>query len=55
MEMILIVASVLQKFRVHLAGGQGDAEPEALISIRPKGGMQIALEKRPEPAYASGD
>jgi cytochrome P450 len=54
MEMILIVASVLQKFRMQLASGQGDAEPEALISIRPKGGLRIALERRPEPAYARG-
>jgi cytochrome P450 len=51
MEMILILASVLQKFRVELAAGQGDAEPEALIAIRPRGGLRIALECRPEPAY----
>ncbi len=55
MEMILIVASVLQKFRVQLAAGQGDVEPEALISIRPKGGLRMSLERRPEPAYATGN
>jgi cytochrome P450 len=52
MEMILIVASVLQKFRVRLAADQGDVEPEPLIAIRPKGGLRVSLERRTEPAYA---
>ncbi len=53
MEMILIVASVLQKFRVKLAAGQADVEPEPLIAIRPKGGLRVALERRTVPAYAA--
>ncbi|MGD9723242.1 MAG: cytochrome P450 [Pirellulales bacterium] len=52
MEMILILASVLQKFRVRLAPGQGEAEPEPLIAIRPKGGLRVSLEARTKPAYA---
>jgi cytochrome P450 len=52
MEMILIVATVLQKFRVKLATEQGEAEPEPLISIRPKGGLRVSVSGRAEPAYA---
>jgi cytochrome P450 len=50
MEMILIVATVLQRFRLKLAAGQGPAEPEPLISIRPKGGLRVSLVARSEPA-----
>jgi cytochrome P450 len=53
MQMILITATVLQKFRVRLAAGQGPVEPEPLISIRPKGGLQVSVEKRPEMALAA--
>jgi cytochrome P450 len=52
MEMVLILATVLQRFRVRLAADQGEVEPEALIAIRPKGGLRVKLERRPEPAYA---
>ncbi len=52
MEMILIVASVLQAYRVRLAEGQADVEPEPLIAIRPKGGLRMSLDRRSEPAYA---
>ena len=52
MEMILILASVLQKFRVRLAADQPEPEPEVMIAIRPKGGMRVLLHRRPEPAYA---
>jgi cytochrome P450 len=52
MEMVLIIACVLQRFRVHLAADQGAVEPEALISIRPKGGLRVSLERRAAPALA---
>jgi cytochrome P450 len=52
MEMILILASVLQEFRVKLAADQPEAEPEVMIAIRPKGGMRVLLHRRAEPAYA---
>lgn len=48
MEMILIVATVLQKMRVKLAAEQGAVEPEPLIAIRPKGGLQLAISRRAE-------
>jgi hypothetical protein len=48
----LIVATVLQKFRVKLAADQGEAKPEALISIRPQGGLRVSISGRAEPAYA---
>jgi cytochrome P450 len=53
MEMILILATVLQSFRVRLAADQGEVEPEPLIAIRPKGGLRVSLERRAEPAYAT--
>ena len=48
MEMILIVATVLQKMRVKLAADQGEIEPEPLIAARPKGGLRIAVSRRSE-------
>jgi cytochrome P450 len=52
MEMILIVATVLQKFRLRLATDSSAVEPEPLLSIRPKGGLRVSLVGRAEPAYA---
>jgi cytochrome P450 len=54
MEMILIVASVMQRYRVRLAAEQREVEPEPLIAIRPKGGLRVTLVARREPAYAEG-
>ncbi len=53
MEMILIVAGVLQKFRLKLSADQGAVEPEPLIAIRPRGGLRLAISPRPEWAVAS--
>ena len=53
MEMILIVACVLQRFGVKPAGGEREIEPEPLISLRPKGGLRVSLVRRTEPAYAA--
>jgi cytochrome P450 len=50
MEMILIMATVLQKFRLQLAPDQGEVVPEPLVSLRPKGGLRVALVGRAEPA-----
>jgi cytochrome P450 len=52
METVLIVASVLQQFRLRLASDQGPVEPEPLIAIRPKGGLRVELTPRREPALA---
>jgi len=52
MEMILIVATVLQKFRLKLTADQTSVEPEPLISLRPKGGLRVAIHRLVEPAYA---
>ncbi len=46
MELVLILATVLQQFQVELAPGQSDAEPEPLIALRPKGGVRIAVRRR---------
>jgi len=50
MEMVLILATILRKFRVKLAPGQGEVVPEPLISIRPRGGLRVSLTRRSEPA-----
>lgn len=54
MEMVLIAATVLQRYRVRLADEQREVEPEPLISLRPKGGLRVALARRSEPALAGG-
>ncbi len=53
MEMILIVATVLQK--VKLAADQGAVEPEPLIAIRPKGGLRVEVSRRAELVAAGKD
>ena len=52
MEMILIVATVAKRYRLRLADEQQAVEPEPLISLRPKGGLRVALEARAQPALA---
>jgi cytochrome P450 len=39
MEMTLVAATLLQKLKIGPAVGQGDAQPVALMSLRPKGGV----------------
>ena len=52
MEMVLIAATVLQKFRLKLAADQPAVEPEPLIAMRPKGGLRVSLVRREQPALA---
>jgi cytochrome P450 len=56
MEMVLVAATVLQRFRVGLAPGQGEVEPEVKIVLRPKGGlhMRLTARERLTPAEADG-
>lgn len=43
-EMTLIVAMVLQRFRLQFAPGQShEVEPEPLLAIRPKGGLRMVV------------
>jgi len=46
MEMTLIVATVMQGWTVERAPQQGPVEPEPLLSLRPKGGLQVILRRR---------
>lgn len=46
MEMTLIVASVLQHFRLSLAPGQGEPELNTSFSLRPKGGLRLVATQR---------
>ncbi len=48
MEMTLVLTTVLQQFRVDLASGQGEAEPEFLIALRPKSGVRVEVKRRQE-------
>jgi cytochrome P450 len=52
MEGTLILASVLQHYRLERAPGQGEPEPEWQLSLHPKGGIRLAVRRR-EP-YANG-
>lgn len=45
-EMSLVLASLLSRFRVRLAPGQGEPAFEVLLSLRPKGGVRLTLEPR---------
>lgn len=44
MEAQIIIAMVLQKFRVSLAANQ-TVEPETSVTLRPKKGVKVILEK----------
>ena len=44
-EAILIVAAVAQRFRLKLVPGH-EVEPLGLITLRPKGGLPMRLERR---------
>jgi cytochrome P450 len=46
MEMVLIAATVLQSYRIKLAADQPPVVPEPLISMRPQGGLRVALTRR---------
>jgi cytochrome P450 len=46
MEMTLVAATLLQQLKVELAPGQGDAEPVALMSLRPKGEVRLRWSRR---------
>lgn len=46
MEMVLIVATIMQRVRLSLAPEQGDPEPWPLFSLRPKGGLRMTVEPR---------
>jgi cytochrome P450 len=44
-EAMLILATVAQRFRLRLAPGQ-QVEPQGLITLRPRHGMKMVLERR---------
>jgi cytochrome P450 len=44
--MTLIVATVLQQFRLGLARGQGDPEAEPFLALRPRGGVRLTVARR---------
>jgi cytochrome P450 len=46
MEMTLVVATLLQHLHLTLAAGQSEAEPEPLMSLRPKGGVRLKWMRR---------
>jgi len=46
MEMTLVAATLLQHLQVDLADGQGEAQPAALMSLRPKGEVRLRWTRR---------
>lgn len=53
MEMVLIVATVVQRVRLALAPGQDDPEPLPNFSLRPKGGLQMTVAPRARQVHES--
>jgi cytochrome P450 len=51
-EGTLILAAILQRYRLSLAPGQGEAVAETQISLHPKGGIRLRAQER-RPAVAS--
>lgn len=45
MEMTLIVATMLRRFRLALTPGQGPVEVEPHTAIRPRGGLKVTVER----------
>jgi cytochrome P450 len=54
MEMVLVAATVLQRFRVEFAPGQGEVEPEVAVVLRPKGGLRMRLTAQESAGVAAG-
>ena len=46
MAMKLVVATILQQYRLKLAPDQGEAEAEPLLVLRPKGGLCMTVARR---------
>jgi cytochrome P450 len=46
MEMTLVAATLLQPLRLELAPGQKEAQPVALMSLRPKGEVRLRWTRR---------
>ncbi len=47
METALLLSTIAQRFRIRLAHPDRPVEPEPLVTLRPKNGLQVVLEKRP--------
>jgi cytochrome P450 len=45
-EGVLVLATVLQRYHLSLAPGQGEPEWETQISLHPRGGVRLALTSR---------
>jgi cytochrome P450 len=45
-QIVLILATVLQWFRLTLAPGQGEVEPMPVFTLRPRGGIQMTPIER---------
>jgi cytochrome P450 len=46
MQIVLMVATIVQQFRLALAPGQGEVEPIPLFTLRPRGGIQMTVTAR---------
>ncbi len=46
MKLALLAATVLQRFQLELEPGQEKIEPEPLVTVRPKTGVQIRLRRK---------
>lgn len=54
MEMMLVVGTILQRFRLTVSPEQGTPEPLPSFSLRPKGGLHMVAEQRSNAPVAAG-
>lgn len=47
LEMIIVLAALARRFEFSLADGQGEARPRFRASLRPEGGIRLALQRAP--------
>ena len=50
-ELQLVVAAVAQRYRLRLVPGQ-HIQPEPTITLRPRGGIRMTIERRADPGHA---
>lgn len=46
MEAVLVLACIAQQYKVRLASNHQEIKPQPLITLRPKGGIRLIVEKR---------
>ncbi|MFD6210602.1 cytochrome P450 [Peribacillus sp. NPDC060253] len=54
MEAVLVLACIAQRYRIRLADDHHEVTPYTSLSLRPKGGLRMVVEKREGKDFQSG-